>query len=139
MSDDKPNISISGGSIQGGITNIGGTQSFNQAVTVTMGNLSATVDGMNASPDEKAVLQKLLAELDVALKQVPAAQQADVEKIYKRAKEAVEEAAAEKPDQEAVEAKANLLKKAAENVASVMPVVVPIALNIVTHLLRMGM
>jgi ElaB/YqjD/DUF883 family membrane-anchored ribosome-binding protein len=138
MSDEKPNISISGSTIQGGIANIGGTQTFQQSVTLTMGNLSATVGGMNAAPDDKAALQKLIAELEAALKQAPAARQADAEKIAKRTKEVVEEASAAQPDQDAVAAKANLLKKAAENVASVLPVVTGIAVNIVAHLLKFG-
>ena len=138
MSDDKPNISISGSNTIGGIVNIGGTNTFHGNITVTMGNLNATVGAMNAAPDEKAALQKMIADLEAALKEAPAAQQADAEKIAKRAKDAVEEAAAEKPDTEVVEAKANLLKKAAENIRDVMPIVTTIAFGIVTQLLRGG-
>src|SRR5437016_5981251 len=115
MSNDKPNISISGSNIQSGITNIGGTQTFQQSVTVTMRDLATTVGGMNATQEDKVALQKLITELEAALKNAPIAQQADAEKIARRAKEAVQEAAAEEPEKDAVEAKANLLKKAAEN------------------------
>ena len=108
MAVDKPGqTNVSGSHIQGAINNIGGTQTFQGDVTITMGNLSASIGGMNATTDDKAALQNLIAELEGALKQAPAAQQADAEKIAKRAKDAIEETAAEHPDQGAVEAKAN--------------------------------
>ncbi|MCC7448787.1 MAG: hypothetical protein IT324_15315 [Anaerolineae bacterium] len=138
MSDDKSSQNLSKNTIQGGIVNIGGRQDFHEAATVTMRDLSATVGGMNAAQDDKAVLQKLIADLETAFKSIPTEQQANAEKIAKRAKEAVEEATTDKPDQEAVEAKANLLKKAAENVRDVMPIVTGIAINIVAQLLKMG-
>ena len=115
MSNDKPNISISGSNIQSGITNIGGTQTFQQSVTVTMRDLATTVGGMNATQEDKVALQKLITELEAALKNAPIAQQADAEKIARRAKEAVQEAAAEEPEKDAVEAKANLLKESDAN------------------------
>ncbi|MEP7287891.1 MAG: DUF4404 family protein [Chloroflexota bacterium] len=139
MSDDKPTINISGSNVQGGIVGIGGTQNFQQAVTLTLGNLSSTVGALQAPDPDKAELQKLIAELEAALKNAPAAHQDDAKKIAKRAKEAVEEAAADHPDKDGVEAKANLLKKAAENVAGAMPIVLTIATSIVAHLLKLGM
>jgi ElaB/YqjD/DUF883 family membrane-anchored ribosome-binding protein len=139
MSDENPKINITGSNIQSGVTNIGGTQTFHGNVTVTMSGLTSTIGGMNAAEDQKVVLQKLIADLESALKQAPTDQQANAEKVAKRAKEAVEEAAAAQPDKEAVEAKANLLKKAAENVAGAMPVVLTIAMSIIAHLLKLGM
>ena len=56
--------------------------------------------------------------------------------LLQRAKEVVEEAAAETVDTDAVEVKAGLLKKAAENIAGVMPIVATITLNLVTQLLK---
>ena len=99
MSDNKSSNNTSNSNIQGVFVNIGGTNTFHGNISVTMGTLNATVGAMNAAPDEKAALQKMIADLEAALKEAPAAQQAD----------------AEKPDKEVVEAKANLLKKAAEN------------------------
>ncbi len=51
--------------------------------------------------------------------------------MAKHVEEAVEEVAAGKPDKEAVEAKTNLLKRAAENRRKAMPIVTTIALNLV--------
>lgn len=134
--DNNPNIHIEGSTFQGP-TNFG-TQTFYEAVTMTFGNLTATVGGMSAPPDDKVQLQALLNQLAEALKQAPADKQEDAEKVVKRAKEAVEEAVAPKLDKEAVEAKANLLKRAAENVKEAMPVVLTIATNLIAHLLRLG-
>ena len=139
MSDHKFNNNLNNDNIQSGIVNIGGSQTFQGNVTITMSNLSATIGAMNAAQDEKAALQKLIEELKSALKQAPPTQQVDAEKSAKRAKEAVEEAVAANPEKDAVEMKVDLLKKAVENVAGVMPAVVPIAMNIVAHLLKMGM
>lgn len=136
MSKDRQNINISGSTIQGVISNIGGSQTFQQSMTITMGNISSTVGSMNTPENEKEALRELIAKLEAAFEQVPTAQQADAEKIAKRVKDAVEEVSAEKPDHEVVEAKVNLLKKAAENVREVMPIVAEIAINIATHLLK---
>ena len=140
MSDEskKPNINISGSSVSGGIVGIGSTQNFHGDVTLTMSGLSAKVGSMTTTEDEKVVLQKLIADLEAALKDAPADQQANAEKGAKRAKEVIEEASESQPDMEAIESKANLLKKAAENIAGVMPIVLTIATGIVAHILKLG-
>ena len=129
--ENKNNIHI-GGSVQGGNVNIGGTQTFKGNVTVSMGDLSANIGAIpNADADQKAELAKLVTQLQEALKSVPAEKKEDAEKIAKRTQELVEEAGAAKPDGEAIEAKANLLKKAAENIQGALPVVFGIAGSII--------
>lgn len=136
MSDEKPTINITGSTVQAGIGGVGNNISISGDVSVTMSNLSAVVGGSALPEDDKAALQRLLAELEAALKAAPAEKAADAAKIAKRAKEAVEEAAADQPEKEAVEAKVNLLKKAAENIAGAMPIVMQIAMNLVGQLLK---
>jgi hypothetical protein len=131
--NDRPNIHI-GGSVQGGNVNIDGTQTFHGNVTITQGDIQR----MSGSSDEKSELQSLLDQLQKQLEAAPAEHKADADKIAKRSNELVEEAKAENPDKEAVEAKANLLKSAAENVKAVMPAVTMTALGVVTTILKMA-
>jgi ElaB/YqjD/DUF883 family membrane-anchored ribosome-binding protein len=133
--NDNKNSNIHiGGSVQGGNVNIGGTQTFHGSVTITQGDIQQ----MSGSSDEKAELQRLLDQLQKQLEAAPAEQKAEADKIAKRSNELVEEAKAENPDKEAIEAKANLLKKAAENVRDVMPAVTMTALGVVTTILKLA-
>lgn len=135
--DKQSGVNISGSNVQGGIVGIGGQQTVHGAVTITMGDLTATINVMSgADQTEKEQLQQWIAELEAALKAAPAERENDAQNVAKRAKELVEEAGEPEPDQEAVAAKANLLKKAAENVKEAMPVVLAIATNIVGYFLK---
>jgi len=124
--------------IIGGNVNIGGTQDFHGAVTIIMHDVTNTINASSVPPDEKAALQKLVSDMENALKQEGSKNPDGAEEIAKRTKEAVEEAISKKPNRGAIEAKANLLKEAAQNVAGAMPIVVGIATNIVIAVLKMG-
>jgi hypothetical protein len=55
---------INRGSIQGANVNIGGNQTFHSTVTITMGNMTQTINSRpNASPDDKAELAQLVIQL----------------------------------------------------------------------------
>lgn len=116
------------GNFQGAIVNI----------KSTLTNTTQTVGAIpNAQPADKDELKALIEQLSTALQQVPAEKATEAEKVAKRADELVKEAADKDTDQEAVEAKGNLLLKAAQNVAGAMPAIMPIATQIVTHLSKM--
>jgi hypothetical protein len=138
MSDEKPTINLTNSPVQAGIGGVGSNITISGDVSVTIGNLSAVVGGSALPEGDKAALQRLLAELEVALKAAPPETAADAAKVAKRAKEAVEEAAADQPEKDAIEAKTNLLKKAAENIAGAMPPVMQIAMNLIAHLLTLS-
>ena len=135
--DDKSSVSV--GNVQGGNVNIGSNQMISGNLTITLQDMSRTVDSIPvASASEKKELVSLLDQLRKALNTVPDQNQKDAEKITKRVEELVDEVSAKDVDKDAVNAKANLLTKAAENVKEVIPIVAKIATNIVLHILKMG-
>ena len=138
IDQSRTSIRMRGSTVQGGMVNIGGKQEVHGSVTITMGNLTAIVGAMNAAEDEKVALQTLIADLEAALNQAPADQQNAAAEIARLTKKAVDEAAKTDPDQVEVKDRANLLKMAAENVKTALPLAAPIALNIVAHLLKFG-
>jgi len=140
---DQPNdnagkdINISG-NVQGGMVNIDGTMTTHGNVTITTRDMAQTIAGSPAAPDDKAALQKLVDELKAALASVPAEHKEAAEKVAKRVTEVVEEASAGKPDSDAVAAKANLLKTAADNIKTALPLAFPIATQIIAHVLKLA-
>lgn len=67
-----------------------------------------------------------------------AVQAAEAKVVAALAKEAVDKALEEKPDRRLLEIKAENLKKPAEGIAQVAPLVVSIAAKIVAQVLQMG-
>jgi hypothetical protein len=135
--DINKNIHI-GGNVQGANVNIGGTQTFHGNVSITMGDLTQTIQKGSAAPNDKEALQKLMDDLKVALVSVPAEQKSNADKVAKRTEELVSEVSTPDVDTEAVESKANLLKKAADNLKEVLPTVALIGAGIVTQVLKMA-
>ncbi len=109
-------ISI-GGNVSGGNVNIGGSQTFHDNVTINMNAISA-------SEDHRQELAALVEQLNAALATLP---QEDAEVIETLAQDAVNEASKDKPNKRLLEIKGENLKKAAENLATVAPIVVKIA------------
>ncbi len=140
MSDEKnPKINISG-NMQGGMVNIGGTQTFHGTVTITMGDMTQTIQQGTAAPSDKEALQALVDQLRAAIAAapIPAEHKASVERVAKRTEELVSEVSSGEIDKEAIESKANLLKKAAENIKDVLPTAVLIGASIVAQVLKMA-
>ena len=121
-------INISGGDFRGAIVNI---KSRLENVTQTINTLP---HGDDQQRDE---LKALVAQLQEALAQAPPEQADDVEKVTKRVEALVEEAGEENPDEEMMEITGNSLKRAAENIRDALPTVLPIATQIVGHVLSM--
>ena len=80
----------------------------------------------NASEDVQAELQGLIEELNAALKQVTDEQKDDAETVEALAQEALDEASREEPRRKMLEIKGENLKKAAENLLTVSPIVAKI-------------
>jgi len=121
-------INISGGDFRGANVNI---KSKLENVTQTIGTMP---HGDDQQRDE---LKELVAQLQEALAQAPPDQADDVEKVTKRVEALVEEASDENPDEEMVELTGTSLRRAAENVKDALPTVLPIATQIVSHVLSM--
>ncbi|HEX2993565.1 MAG TPA: hypothetical protein VHP14_02005 [Anaerolineales bacterium] len=131
-------INISG-SIQGGNVTIGGSQIFHGNANITTNDLKQTIRGNpNISPEDKEKLAKLVTQLDKLLENVPSELKAAAQKVADRTEELVSEVNEPEIEPEAVEMKANLLKKAAENIKEAMPAVLEITTQIVMHVLRIG-
>lgn len=87
---------------------------------------------------EREALMQLVEELKQHLDQVPSEKVADAEKVSKRVEALVEEVEQAEPDQEMVGITAESLKRAATNLAKVVPTVLPIATQIVAHILKLA-
>lgn len=125
--DTKPKISI-GGSVSGGNVNIGGEQTFHGDVQINMGG--------KAGADEE--FTRLMAQLTEILAQAKLQNPKEATEVARRLDDVVNEAKQETPDKESVEFKANKFKQAAEILGAVMPSVLPIATQIVAHILNLG-
>jgi hypothetical protein len=126
VSGDQFNMS---GNFSGAILNI----------KSTLSNVSQSI-GAAAHGDDatKAELQALIAQLSAALEQVPAEQTADAEAVVETAKAAVEQATKEQPNRTMVQISAEGLKQAAQNLAAVLPTVLPLATRIAEAVQRMA-
>jgi hypothetical protein len=95
-------------------------------------NVSQTIGTLpDGDPSTKAELERLVEELNEALQQVPPDKAEDAEAVAQSAEALVETATQEKPNRTMVEITGDGLKKAAQNLANVMPTVLTIATQIV--------
>ncbi len=96
-------------------------------------NVQQTIGALpHADEAAKAELQQLIAQLNDALQEAPEDKAEEAEAVAQMAETLVETANSEKPNKMMVEITGDGLKKAAENVAAVMPTVLVIAMQIVT-------
>ncbi len=121
---------VAGGDIiQGSIVNIGSTLS----------NVTQQVETMaQGSADDKAELEALIKQLEAELKKLPANHQEDAEIVAEYTQDLVEEAGKEKPKARKLEITGEGLKKAAENLLDVAPLIGEIAGKIVMKVLALG-
>jgi hypothetical protein len=85
----------------------------------------------------KAQLQALVEQLSAELQKVPAEQAGEAEAVAETAKTAVEQATKAQPNKTLVQISAEGLKQAAQNLAAVLPTVLPIATQIADTLRKM--
>lgn len=113
----------------GAIINDGGTMTF-------LGEVKIDIHQMNQvlGPAAANELEELVKQLGTELGKVPAERVEDARKVERRAKELIDEVEQPNPDKEAVAAKTNLFKKAAEQIQDALPLVLTIATRIATHI-----
>jgi hypothetical protein len=110
------------GNFQGAILNI---KSRLENVQQSIGSIE-TQDG-----DSLAELQKLIDQLNETLQQVPQEKQEEAAAVAKTTEALVDQVKEEKPNKTMIQITGEGLKKAAQNLADVLPTVVPIAAQIV--------
>jgi hypothetical protein len=104
-------------------------------------HLSDVTQSIGAVPQggqsEKQQLEQLVAELRSALQQAPPDRQVDAEAITTFAQQLVESATKPQPNKPIVQGTSMLLRQAAENIAAALPMVPPIATQIVEQAVRL--
>ncbi len=86
----------------------------------------------------KAQLQALIEQLSTELQKVPAEQASAAEAVAETAKAAVEQATKPQPNKMLVQISAEGLKQAAQNLAAVLPTILPMAQHIAAVLLKIS-
>jgi TolA-binding protein len=130
------------GSIEGGVINIGGTQSINGPVVIQMRSqldrVSQQVSNIpHAQAAERQTMSELVNSLKEQIERAPAGYESQIETLVKRLAALTEALEETQPEPELVKANGESLKKAAENIAGVLPVVLKIVSQIVPHALSM--
>lgn len=97
----------------------------------TLTNVSQSIGAiLHGDAAAKGELQKLTEQLSAELQKVPAEKASEAEAVAENAKTAVEQALKEKPNKTMVQISGEGLKQAAQNIAAVLPAVLPIATQI---------
>lgn len=129
---------------EGGHVHVGGQQSYGDEysgdfrgailnVRSTLENVTQSIDNVTgADQSTKEDLKEFVAQLEEALEQVPPDRVEDAEAVATLTESVVEQASAEKPNKALLEITGEGLKKAAQNIADVLPAVLGIATKIVT-------
>lgn len=94
-----------------------------------------TVGGGDAAA--RAELQQLIAELEAVLRSAPAAQAGEAEAVAETARQAVNQATRDRPNKTLVQISADGLKQAAQNLASTLPDVLPLATKIAAAIAKL--
>jgi hypothetical protein len=119
MSGDTFNMS---GNFSGAVLNI----------KSKLDNVTQTVNNMpNTDSSERQELQGLIEQLKAELEKVPPELESEAEAVAQTTELLIETASADKPNKTMIEITGEGLKKAAENIAGVMPTVLTIATQIV--------
>lgn len=133
------NINVQGGLTMGDQFNMSGD--FRGAILnikSKLENVTQTINTMpGGEPSEKAELQRLLQQLSETLQQVPPSHAEDAEAVAETAKTLVETATQAKPNKTILQITGAGLKKATENLQTVMPVVLTIATQIVDNIAKL--
>lgn len=135
----------------GGNVHVGGQQSYGDVysgdfrgailnVRSTLRNVTQSIDNVTgADQSAKEDLKEMVAQLTAALEQVPPDRAEDAEAVATLTESVVEQASAEKPNKALLQITGEGLKKAAENIADVLPMVLGIATRIVAVVAGLGL
>jgi hypothetical protein len=114
---------------------------FSGAILNIKSTLTNVSQSIGAAPHggaaTKAQLQALVEQLSAELQKAPAEQAGEAEAVAETAKAAVEQATKAQPNKTLVQISAEGLKQAAQNLAAVLPTVLPIATQIADTLRKM--
>jgi tRNA U34 5-carboxymethylaminomethyl modifying GTPase MnmE/TrmE len=138
--EEQPTFNVSG-NIEGGIVNMGGEQTFHGPIVFNLNShFERSIQSVESIPSADAKTKDELVALTNQLKQLlekmPSGNEEMVEQVAKRLNTLMEEASAKKPDHEMVQITAEGLKKAAQNLAAVVPTILPICIDIVKVVTR---
>ena len=121
------------------ITMSGDFRGANVNVKATLTNVNQTIGALpQANETEKAYLQQLVTQLNETLQKAPADKAEEAEAVVKMTEAFVETAKADKPNKMMMEITGEGLKKAAANLAGIVPDVVKIAGALVAGILGLG-
>ena len=119
MSDKNINVSgitnsavVAGGTVHGSVTN------------------NVNLENLPGKEEEKKDLLTLVSQLEVLAKQLPPEKEEEAQRIVKRLQGVVTELSNTKPDKENLQFNLESLQKAAQNVAALVPSILPIAIEI---------
>jgi hypothetical protein len=114
---------------------------FSGAILNIKSTLTNVAQSIGAAPNgdtaTKAQLQALIAQLSAELQKIPAEKAGEAEAVAETAKAAVEQATKAQPNTTMVQISAEGLKQAAQNLAAVLPTVVPLAERVADMLRKM--
>jgi len=89
--------------------------------------------------DSRMELEKLIEQLNDALQKIPVEKQEHAEAVAETAKALIDVAKSEKPNKTMLQITGDGLKKAAQNLADAMPVVLTLATQIVMTVTKLSM
>ena len=89
-----------------------------------------------ADPSSKGELVQLIKQLSALLQQVPPEKSKDAEAVVETAKRLVDDVSKASPNKAMIQVTAESLKKAAENIAGVLPSILPIVEQIVVVIMK---
>jgi hypothetical protein len=140
LSERNVNVGSGGTYVAGDQMNFSGN--FQGAILNVKSQLSNVTQNIGALPNvaqaDKDELIRLVNELKSQLEQTPPDKTAEAETLAKRTDKLVKELEEPQPDREMVETMGNSLKRAAENLARALPVVLPIATQIVAYVMKLA-
>jgi len=114
----------------------GSNLNFN--IKSTLENVEQNIGNIVTSDqDTRKELESLIKQLSEALQKIPTEKQDEVQAVAETAKILVDSAKAEKPNKTMMKITADGLRQAAENLAEVMPTIVPIAGQIAITVMKL--
>ena len=104
----------------------------------TLKNVQQSVGEISTNDENsRKDLEKLIKQLSEALEKIPAEKMEDAQAVAETAKALVDSAKAEKPNKSMLKITGEGLKQAAQNLADVMPAVIPIAGQIALTVMKL--
>lgn len=132
-------LNVDTGKQEGHSVVINNPQNVNLNIATTLSDVRQNIKSIQTfNQSEKDGFEKLISQLMQELQKAPADKAQDAEAVAEYAKELVDEASKEKPKKIKISISKEGLIKAAENIASVLPMVLQIAKQVVNHTVVAG-